>query len=75
MCRIKHTGKKAGRKFDISITCEITGKPINKSNKYGMFCEDMCELEECKRAEKMGSELIRSFLNFFDSLETKKGAK
>ena len=34
--------------YDINVTCEISGKPITISNKYGMYCEDMCGYEEDK---------------------------
>lgn len=32
-----------------SATCDC-GKPITVTNKYGMFCEDMCGLKESKEA-------------------------
>ena len=35
---------------DIGVTCSKTGKPITVSNKYGMFCEDLCDLQESKDA-------------------------
>lgn len=27
--------------YNLDITCDICGKPITITNKYGMFCEDM----------------------------------
>jgi hypothetical protein len=29
---------------DVSITCKKCGKPITKSNKFGMYCQDECGL-------------------------------
>jgi len=53
MCDIKraHTAAPGGGE-NLSMTCEKTGKPINVSNKYGMFCEDLCDLQENKDAMK-----------------------
>jgi hypothetical protein len=44
MCDIEATVKDG----KATIICKISGKPIIESNDYGMFCEDMCELEESK---------------------------
>lgn len=44
--------------FDINCEC---GKPITKSNKYGMFCEDFCNLEESKIAAKKLAEILENF--------------
>jgi hypothetical protein len=44
------------------ISCGISGKPITESNKYGMFCEDMCELKQCKAASKVILDLIKMFI-------------
>lgn len=46
---------------NVDVTCQISGKPITESNEYGMFCEDMCELEACKHANNMLERLIRAF--------------
>ena len=35
---------------DVSVSCKICGKPIIKSNKFGMYCENMCGLEDDKKA-------------------------
>ncbi len=35
---------------DILITCKFCGKPITVSNKYGMFCEDLCSMDAEKQA-------------------------
>jgi len=49
MCNIDTDSKPAtGGGINISVTCKTSGKPINVSNEYGMFCEDMCDLEEAK---------------------------
>ena len=40
-----------GGGVDLSIRCKTSGKPITVSNSYGMFCEDMCDLQECKDAK------------------------
>jgi len=43
----------------MKLLCKC-GKPIVKSNKYGMFCEDECELEESKKALEICSALINA---------------
>jgi ribosomal protein L37AE/L43A len=49
MSRIKQTfTQNTDGTENISVTCKICGKPIVKSNKYGMYCEDMCGLKEDK---------------------------
>jgi hypothetical protein len=35
--------------MEAQVTCEISGKSITITNEYGVFCEDLCELEECKK--------------------------
>jgi hypothetical protein len=63
MCEIAQRAKKLPKgRFDLSLTCKKTGKPITVSNQWGMFCEDLCDLEACKDAEKLGMELIRQML-------------
>lgn len=55
----------------INISCDQCGKPITKSNKYGMFCEDLCDLEESKKAFGQLKKLAKSIFpdedfNFLD---------
>lgn len=35
-----------GGGVNVGITCKICGKPIVKSNTYGMYCEDECGKED-----------------------------
>lgn len=35
---------------NIEVTCKICGKPIVKSNKFGMYCENSCGKEADKEA-------------------------
>jgi len=53
MCEIDQSAKpaKAGG-VHLEMRCKQSGKPISVSNHYGMFCEDMCDLQENKDAEK-----------------------
>ena len=51
MCEILKKSNPTKDGVDWSITCKFTGKPISISNEYGMFCEDLCELDECKKAK------------------------
>jgi len=54
MCRFKAVPNDNGNgQIDIECECEISGKPITVSNEYGMFCEDLCELDENKEAYDM----------------------
>lgn len=50
-----------GGGVNLFIGCGICGKPIMHSNKFGMFCEDMCGLAEAKKAEKELNALARKF--------------
>jgi len=43
---IKVTEPKPGHLW---LNCDQCGKPVSKTNEYGMFCEDMCGLEESKK--------------------------
>ena len=36
--------------IDVTLTCRECGKPIVKTNKFGMYCEDMCGHEADKKA-------------------------
>lgn len=41
------------------IDCDMCGKPITEANKYGMFCEDLCGLEESEKAYKAVKDFIK----------------
>ena len=43
---IKVTEPKPGH---FNLDCDVCGKPIVNGNKYGMFCENKCGLEEAKK--------------------------
>jgi len=57
--------KRPDGKIDMNVLCSRCGKPITVSNKYGMFCEDLCGLEESKRA---GREISKAFGGLFDGI-------
>jgi hypothetical protein len=65
MCEIVVTEKGTPEAREIDIRCKKTGKYITVTNKYGMFCEDMCDLAEAKKADaeidKMLNKLDRLF--------------
>jgi hypothetical protein len=42
-----------------SVICKITGKPVVYTDVYGMFCEDRCQYEECKR----GHDQLKTFIS------------
>jgi len=48
--RVKKQADVLEGQVDILVKCKVCGKPITVSNKYGMFCEDLCNMEEEKRA-------------------------
>jgi len=37
---------------NLSIVCKKCNKPINTSNQYGMYCEDLCGMEDDIKAFK-----------------------
>ena len=45
---------------EVVITCKNTGKPPTVTNKYGMFCEDLCGFEACVEASIKGENLIEN---------------
>ena len=47
----------------INISCNNCGKPIIKSNEFGMYCEDECGLEDDKKAFDEINILLNKFLN------------
>jgi len=54
MCKFEWTKvivSKNPLKVDLVSRCVKSGKPCTISNEFGMFCEDMCDLEECKQAK------------------------
>jgi len=65
MCEIVQKKKKVKGGFDLSLTCKQTGKPISVSNKWEMFCEDMCDLEENKISEKEVMRVMYSMMKNF----------
>ena len=55
---------------DFSITCDICGKPITHTDKYGMWCEDKCGREEAKKKNSMFSYLGQLFgVDFSEHLD------
>jgi hypothetical protein len=46
----------------VTFTCKTSGKPINQTSEYGMFCEDFCDLEECKKEYHQLKSLLSGFL-------------
>ena len=51
MSRIKQKfTKNSDGSENINLSCKVCGKPITKTNKFGMYCEDMCGLDEDKKA-------------------------
>jgi len=53
--------KNADGTENINISCKICGNPIIKSNDYGMYCEDMCGLED----DKAAYEKIKNMFDIF----------
>jgi|MudIll2142460700_1097286.scaffolds.fasta_scaffold2753750_2 hypothetical protein len=51
-----------GGKIALDITCDICGNPITHSNKYGMFCDNECELEASKKAFTKVKGLLKGVL-------------
>lgn len=46
-------------KYEVYTSCKKTGKPITVANKWGMFCEEMCDLEACKKVAEDLKDLFR----------------
>jgi hypothetical protein len=55
MCDIDSKMDKSG---NLTMVCKTSGKPIVKSNLLGMFCEDMCDYEDAKKAEKLMEKML-----------------
>ncbi len=43
---------------NLKVTCTKSNKPLSVTNQWGMFCEDLCNLEECKKAEKKINKIL-----------------
>ncbi len=54
------------REEDLEIACKKTGKPIEVDTKYGMFCEDMCGLEENPEVRAKVEERMKNLPNIFN---------
>jgi len=54
----RRSAKEQAAGFDLTMSCKFCGKPITVSNKYGMFCEDLCNMG----AEKQAYAELRSFM-------------
>lgn len=48
---------------DIEIRCPHCGKLLSVTNKYGMFCEDLCGYDESVKAAKKAKKLIGDMMN------------
>jgi hypothetical protein len=49
-----------GGKLALDIVCRDCGKPVCVANKYGMFCEDHCGMEEAIKASKKLERVINA---------------
>ena len=64
MCEFKAIPSAAGGgKINIDCVCEISGKPITESNKYGMYCEDFCGKNDDAAAGKMLDKMMLPLKN------------
>jgi hypothetical protein len=54
-------------KGNLTMTCKRSNKPFSVTNQWGMFCEDLCNLEQCKKAEKEIDKILDALdnLNLF----------
>ncbi len=68
MCDINQQADKCKDGFDLSLTCKQSGKPISKSNKWGMFCEDLCDMDKQKAAYIKCEKMMQQFDTLFASL-------
>jgi hypothetical protein len=51
---IKITESKLGH---LEIGCEISGRPLTRTNEYGMFCDaEVCECEQ--KSKKIGEDVF-----------------
>ncbi len=44
------------------ITCDDCGKPLTRTSKYGMFCEDLCGYAESVEAAQKVEGMIKNLL-------------
>jgi hypothetical protein len=51
---------------ELSVVCDNCGKQLTVCNEYGMFCENLCELEDSKKAANQLDSLIKGLINFQD---------
>jgi hypothetical protein len=47
--------------FAMDVKCSKCGEPITEVNEFGMFCKNLCGLEESKLAAKSFGELMNAF--------------
>lgn len=61
MCdvRVFETGPNSG---DLDTVCLTSGKQITETGKYGMFCEDFCDLDKAKELMDNLDSFLSSFL-------------
>jgi hypothetical protein len=61
---IKVTENKPGH---INLSCETSGRPLTRTNEFGMFCDaEICQCEvESKKMSGMLSAFIQDSQNFF----------
>lgn len=55
------------------VTCDDCGKPITVVTEIGMFCEDLCGIEESKKAGKQIDALIEKLLKGLEEGKTIEG--
>jgi len=61
--KIKKVAKNAkGGGIDLFLSCQECGKPIIVTNKYGMFCKDLCGLKEAKLYFRDMQKFINEFI-------------
>lgn len=62
MCEVEVIAKKkkvsGTNEYEVFTSCKKSGKPITVANKWGMFCEDMCDLNACKDAAKKNAAFL-----------------
>ena len=57
--------------LDVDVRCKC-GKPIEASNRYGMYCEDFCGLEQDVGAFKGVNELFNQICSAFGDVSMSK---
>lgn len=61
MCEIDVSGKSIKGKPSLNIMCKKSGKPISITNEFGMYCEDLCDIDEDKKAGQKLMKLLGEF--------------